>query len=242
MRRTKQRLALAAAVLGLSLAGAVAAAAQQTGTIVGQVTDAGTLKPLASAQVFIVGTQRGALTNAEGRYVIPQVAVGARTVRVTLLGYAEGSRAVTVAAGASVTASFALAASAVELNALVVSAVTGQVERKAQIGANVTNIAVASINKGQITSFQDVLNGRTAGIDLHATTGSIGASQKIRIRGANSLTLSNEPLIFVDGIQYNNTSSGGSFGVGGQDVSRLNDLNPDDIANIEVLNGSCTTV
>ncbi len=236
MRRTKQRLALAAAVLGLSLAGAVAAVAQQTGTVVGQVTDAGTSKPLASAQVFIVGTQRGALTNAEGRFVIPQVATGARSVRVTLLGYAEGTRAVTVVAGASVTANFSLAQSAVELNAVVVSAVTGQAERKAQIGANVTNIPVATISKGQLTTFQDVLNGRTAGIDMRQATGSIGGSQKIRIRGANSLSLSNEPLIFVDGIQYNNSSSG-LFGVGGQDVSRLSDINPDDIANVEVLKG-----
>ncbi len=236
MRRTRQRLALAAAVLGLSLAGAVAAAAQQAGTVVGQVTDAGTQRPLASAQVFIVGTQRGALTNADGRFVIPQVPAGARTVKVTVLGYSEGTRAVTVTAGASVTANFALAQSAVELNAVVVNAITGQAERKKVIGANVTNIPVASINKGQLTTFQDVLNGRTAGIDMHATTGSIGASQKIRIRGANSLSLSNEPLIFVDGIQYNNSSSG-SFGVGGQDLSRLSDLNPDDIANIEVLKG-----
>ncbi len=237
MRRFKERFALAAATLGLCLLGAAGAAAQQaTGTVIGQVTDGSTSRPVASAQVFVAGTQRGALTNAEGRYVINAVPAGSQTVRVTVLGYTEGTHIVTVAKGASVTANFVLQPSAVELNAVVVSAVTGTRERKAEIGANVTNINLAEVNKGQVQTFSDVLNGRTAGVDMRSVTGGVGTGQKIRIRGATSLSLSNEPIIYIDGMRYN-APTGTGFGVGGQDVSRLNDLNPEDIANIEVLKG-----
>ncbi len=237
-----RRVALAAAALGLWSGGA-AQAQQPTGTVVGRVTDAVTSRPVPSAQVFISGTQRGSITNAEGRYTIAQVPAGARVLRVTILGYAEAVRAVTVPAGTSTPADFALNPSAVELNALVVNAVTGEAERKGRVGATVANLQVATLNQGSITTFADVMAGRTAGVDLKSTSGATGAAQKIRIRGGNSLSLSNEPLIFIDGIRLGNPQGAGTFtsasplAVGGQDLSRLNDLNPDDIANIEVLKG-----
>lgn len=237
-----KRVALAAAALGLWSGGA-AQGQQPTGTVIGRVTDAVTSRPVPSAQVFIPGTLRGSLTNAEGRYSIVQVPTGQHVVRVTILGYAEVVRTVTVPAGAAASADFALNPSAVELNAVVVNAVTGEAERKGRVGATVANLQVATLDQGSITKFADVVAGRAAGVDLKSTSGATGAAQKIRIRGGNSLSLSNEPLIFVDGVMLNNPQGAGTFAsasplaVGGQDLSRLNDLNPDDIANIEVLKG-----
>lgn len=208
----------------------------QEASVVGRVTDALTQRPLAGAQVFVVGTSRGTITDQEGRYRIRPVPTGRTQVRVILIGYESATREVTVAAGATATADFVLATSAVALDEVVVNAITGQAERRREVGTNVANISVAELNKGPITKFTDVLTGRTAGVTLQSAAGTTGSSQRVRIRGANSLSLSNEPLVFVDGVQFSN-SKGLALGVGGQDVSRLNDINPNDIESVEVLKG-----
>ncbi|MGH7720949.1 MAG: TonB-dependent receptor plug domain-containing protein, partial [Gemmatimonadaceae bacterium] len=182
------------------------------------------------------GSARGSLTNDQGEYRIGDVAPGSYQIRVLRVGYAAAMQNVTVAAGQAVTADFTLASSALQLDQVVVSAVTGQGERKREQGTNVANISVADMDLAPVTSFADVLNGREPGVNLQGVSGSLGTSQRIRIRGANSLSLDNEPLIFVDGVQYSNATPI-AFGVGGQEGSRLNDLNPEDIENIEVIKG-----
>ncbi|MDQ3309330.1 MAG: TonB-dependent receptor plug domain-containing protein, partial [Gemmatimonadota bacterium] len=213
----------------------VGLAAQQTGTITGQVVDAGTGRPLPSVLIQVTGSEARANTDAEGRYTIRGVPPGRRAVAASLLGREGQSQTVTVVAGQAATANFRMTEQTTQLDAIVVSAITGRAERKREVGANVSTIAVADIQKGPITRPSDLLQGRTAGVNLSTSAGGVGTSQKIRIRGANSLNLSNEPLIFVDGVQFSN--SGGGFGVGGQNASRLNDINPEDIENIEILKG-----
>jgi TonB-linked SusC/RagA family outer membrane protein len=65
----------------------------------------------------------------------------------------------------------------------------------------------------------------------------VGAGTRIRIRGANSLSLSNEPLIYIDGVKINNDDASLAIGTGGQTVSRMNDLNPEEIESIEIVKG-----
>jgi TonB-linked SusC/RagA family outer membrane protein len=81
----------------------------------------------------------------------------------------------------------------------------------------------------------DVLQGRVPGVTLQSAVGTTGGSQKIRIRGSNSLSLSNEPLLYVDGVLVSNGKGG--ISLGGQDYSRLNDINAEEIENIEILKG-----
>ena len=211
------------------------ALAQQTGSVNGTVIDQERQRPLPGVQIFIAGTNRGALTNMQGRYVIPNVPPGPQTVRAQLIGYSQGEQTVTVLPDGSVSADFSLDPSAVELDAVVVNAVTGQAERKRELGTNTANINVDQIERAPITKLADVLTGRAAGVNLQGVAGTTGTSQRIRIRGANSLSLDNDPLIYVDGVQFSNNKGG--IGVGGQDFSRLNDLNPEDIAEVEVLKG-----
>lgn len=213
----------------------VGLAAQATGTITGQVLDAATQRPLPSAIVQVTGTQARANTDAEGRYTIRGVPVGSRSVAASLVGRAGASQTVNVVAGGTATANFALAEQATLLDAIVVSAVTGREERRREIGANVASIPVADIQKAQIRNAADVLTGRAAGVNVQGASGTTGTAQRIRIRGANSLSLSNEPLIYVDGVLFNNQVFG--LGVGGQASSRLNDINPNDIENVEILKG-----
>ena len=209
--------------------------AQNTGTVTGLVTDAATQQPIASAQVVVVGTNIGALTNASGRFLITNAPAGQREIRVVYLGYSQNTQTVNVTAGSSAVADFSLSQTAIEIDAIVVNAVTGQAQRERELGTNVANISVADLEPATVTSLADVLSGRTAGVTLQDVGGTTGSSQKIRIRGANSLSLDNEPLIFIDGVRL--SASQGGLGVGGQEPSRLNDINPQDIENIEVLKG-----
>ena len=221
--------AMAAFVIGSELS------AQSTGTVTGQVVDQQTQQALPGVQVYVSGLNRGTLTNQRGQFVIPNIAAGQQTVHAVLIGYGETSQVITVSAGQTTNVSFALRPSAVELDAVVINAVTGQAQRKRELGTNTASITAADISRAPITKMADVLTARAAGVQLQGAAGTVGTSQRIRIRGANSISLSNDPLMFIDGIQV--SQSRGGFGVGGQDYSRMNDLNPEDISNIEVLKG-----
>lgn len=231
MRRVVTIAAAALAVLLLP----AGLTAQGTGSVSGVVTDQGTQRPIQDVQVSVTGTQRGALTDAQGRYTIAGVPSGAHEIRARRVGYSPMSRSVTVAASGLVTANFSLAQAVSQLQEVVVNAVTGQAQRREETGTNNGSIDVTAINQGAITKMADVLQGRVAGVNLQSASGSAGSSQRIRIRGANSLSLSNEPLLYVDGVQFSNNKGG--FTLGGQDYSRLNDINPEEIESIEILKG-----
>lgn len=226
--------ASAAVLLALAAIPSLARAQGATGTITGTVTASESGGPLAGAQVNVTGTVRRTVTDAQGRYRI-SIEPGAYTVQVTTLGRQTDRRSVTVTAGSTATANFSLATSAVAIEGIVVNAVTGQQERIREGGTAVAHIDVGDINKGPITKMSDVLTARAPGVTLQGVAGTTGTSQRIRIRGANSLSLNNDPLIYIDGVLASNSKGG--IGVGGQQYSRLNDINPTDIENIEVLKG-----
>lgn len=223
-------------VVGIALAFVPAGMyAQGTGTVTGQVMDQSTRVPVPDAQVTVAGTQRGTQTDQQGRFSIQGIPAGSREIRVRRVGYAPSVQTVLVETGATAAANFALATSAATLQEVVVNAVTGQTQRRVEVGVNTGYIDVANLDKGPITKMSDVLQGRVAGVTLQNAAGTTGASQKIRIRGANSLSLSNEPLVYLDGVQVSNSKGG--ISLGGQDYSRLNDINSEEIQNIEILKG-----
>jgi TonB-linked SusC/RagA family outer membrane protein len=223
------------ALAGLAALSPAVAHAQARGEVAGQVTAAESGAALSGAQVRIAGTARQTVTDAGGRYRLTGVAPGSYTLTVSVIGRAAGSRAVTVAAGETATANFSLTASAVALEGVVVNAVTGQAQRRVEVGTNVGQINVAEVEKGPITQASDLLQGRVTGVTLQGASGTAGSGQRIRIRGANSLSLSNDPLLYIDGVLA--ASSRGGITLGGQDYSRFNDINPEDIQNIEILKG-----
>jgi len=212
-----------------------AAAAQGTGSISGRVIDQASQLPVLGAQVVVVGTQRGAQTDQEGRYTITGVPAGSHQVRARRVGYSSTVQAVTVSDGGTASAEFTLATTATRLQEVVVNAVTGQEQSRAEQGTNTGHIAVGDMNKGPITKMADVLQGRVAGVTLQSAGGASGSGQRVRVRGANSLSLSNEPLLYVDGVLISNGKGG--ISTGGGDYSRLNDLNPEEIEEIEILKG-----
>ncbi|HET7585928.1 MAG TPA: SusC/RagA family TonB-linked outer membrane protein [Gemmatimonadaceae bacterium] len=229
----------AAALLAIPLL-APAARAQQVGTITGRVVDADDQQPLPEVQVLVVGTTIGARTGADGRYRISGVSAGQHTLRTLRLGYASATLRVDVPAGGNVEANFTLQKSVSILEQVVVTA-TGAEQRRREAGNSVGTINVDSVELAPVQTFSQLINGRVAGLSVLESGGTTGTGARIRIRGANSLSLSNEPLIIVDGARLNSDANSLSIDVGGQEPSRLNDINPDDIENVEVLRGPAAT-
>lgn len=230
---------------GLLLAlGASTAAAQATqGSIGVHVTDAANGRPIDQAQVLVVGTTVGGLTNADGRFTLRNVPAGAQTVRVLRVGYGEQKRAVTVEAGQTVSVEIQVSELALTL-APVVTTATGE-QRRVEIGNATANISASRVvESAPVASVGDLLNSRAAGVTV--TTGTqTGTGSRIRVRGINSISLNNEPIWIIDGVRMTSnassfstiTGNGASSNTGGNNASRTGDLNPEEIESIEIVKG-----
>ncbi len=218
-----------------SLAFAPAAAAQ-TGTITGRVTDAASGRALESAQVYIEGTAFGTLTNSTGNYLFLNAPVGEHTVIAELVGYRAGSQTVTVAAGQTERVDFGLTVTAIELDQIVVTG-TGVATEKKKLGNSIATVDISTLENKPITSFSDVLQGREAGVVGLPGGGDTGASGRIRIRGSASLSQSNEPIIYLDGVRIDR-GSGGGWGAAQAATRRIDDIDPNSIERIEILKGA----
>ena len=247
MRATRAWSGALAALLVVSLVGVAARADAQggTGTIRGKVTNAAG-QPLPNAQVFVVGTPTGAQTGADGGYTIGRVAAGTVTVRARLIGYEASERSVVVADGAVAAADFRLTPSAVSLDQVVVTGTAGSA-RKREVGNSIGQVSVASLPEVP-TNVSNLLAGRVAGVNISGGLGNAGSGSAIRLRGATSMALSNQPLIYVDGVRtrsdeyprngiFQGATQRGANAYG----SPLNDINPDDIERIEVVKGAAAT-
>lgn len=235
--------AVAAAVVLTAFGLAPGAAQAQQGAVAGRVAESGSNRALASAQVVIVGTGRGTITDTEGRYRIGGIPAGDYQLRVVTLGYESQVKPVTVAAGATASVDFTLAQTAVALDQVVVTA-TGEQQRKRELGSSVATVQLPNGPPAATQSLTEILNARAPGVSIMETGGTTGASApRIRIRGASSISLDNNPLLIIDGVRADNdaTSNAISINLGGQATTRLNDLNPDDIETIEVLKGPAAT-
>ncbi|HEX6049852.1 MAG TPA: TonB-dependent receptor plug domain-containing protein, partial [Gemmatimonadaceae bacterium] len=236
MRRMARHLVKASLLVG-AIPWALAAQQPTQGTITGRAVDAASQRALPDVQVSVVGTQRGAITNEEGEYRIVNLTPGTVTVRAQRIGYAPVTQSVTVTAGGTATANFVLAATAIQIDEVVVTA-TGESQRKRETGNTVATVTPSTERLATTTNIADVLQASAPGVYVNSSGGTQGSASRIRIRGASSLSLSNEPLLIIDGVRANNEIQGtGSIGVGGQTTSRLNDINPDDIEAIEVIKG-----
>jgi TonB-linked SusC/RagA family outer membrane protein len=228
--------ALCASVVCAVLLAGNANAQQTRATIAGRVTESGTQNPVPDVNVVVVGTQRGARTDGKGQYRITDIAPGTYTVRVTRLGFGALSHQVTVAGTETATADFVLQAAVVEIDQVVVTA-TGATERKRENGNDVGIIKPSAQALAATPTLTQALQAQTPGLTITSSSGSAGAGSRVRIRGANSISLANEPLLIVDGVRVDNNPNGSASMVGGQVVSRFDDINPEEIESIEVLKG-----
>jgi len=221
-------------------------ATRKVSVILGQVTDSSTKSAIPGATVRVEGTSLGAVTGNDGHYRILNVPSGALTLVVRRIGYAPQRRTVTVGDNSEVTADFVLAASASQLSEIVVTGTAGAQEQR-EIGTAVGNISNApeELSKSASPNLSSLLNSRVAGVSVVPSSGRLGAGPNINIRGVSSLSLNNNPLIYIDGVRVSNRTGGdptvnGSGGFGSQNagvVGRLNDISPEDIESIQIIKG-----
>ena len=226
---------LTAAMVSLFTPMGVQLHAQATGTIRGQVVEAGSQRALGGVQVSVPGTNRRAVTDAAGEYTLAGVPAGAIRLRADLIGYGVGERAVTVTSGQTARVDFLLTPLAMELDALVVTGTAGATQKRA-IGNSVTTVSAEQITEiAPIQNVTQLLQARAPGLSINPGAGTTGTAAQIRIRGQSSIAGSQIPVFIVDGVRISNVQSG--YGVSGQSRNPLDFINPDDISSIEVVKG-----
>ncbi len=215
------------------------------GTITGNVTAATDGLPLPAVNVVVKGTTTGTTTDFDGNYEItvndfPVILV------FSSLGYAQQE----VEATAGNPINVALKESATGLDEVVVTGLATSVKR-----SNSAN-AVASVSAQELTgrtppsTLDGALYGKFAGAIVNSNSGAPGGGISVKLRGATSITGNTQPLYIVDGVYVDNSSIAGGLNVvseaagqgsdSNQDnpSNRIADINPEDIANIEILKGA----
>ena len=211
--------------------------AQQGSTVTGRVLDPGTGTPIPAVQVFISALDLGSLTQQNGRYLLQNVPAGTHTLGAARIGYRTAEVQITVGGGQTVEQNFAMTEEALQLDEIIVTGTPGGMQRRA-IGNTVASVDVGDIVANvAITNFQDLLSGRTTGLQFTSLSGNVGTGTAIRIRGTGSFTLGVQPLIYVDGVRVNNDTGAGPTLGGGDNVSVLDDFNPEDIESVEIIKG-----
>lgn len=158
-------------------------------------------------------------------------------VRVIMIGYRPVAE--TVAVGRT-DLLFELSEAAVALDQIVVTGTAGG-QRSRAIGNVVGTLDAAELQEiAPATDVQQMLNGQVPGVRIMSTGGAVGTGGVMRIRGAASVSLAGDPLVYIDGVRVSGGSTGGvgTFAFpGGRAPNRINDLNPNDIESIEVIKG-----
>ena len=227
-----------ASIVLLGACASLAAAQRADSAIVsGRVTSEGGV-PIPSAIITIPNARASTATNDAGVYRLAVPVTGSRTdtLRVTRLGYRPVTSTFTLAAG-SVTVNVTMIATAVALEQIVVTGTAGNQETKAQSAVVATISAADLLAKAPVLNVNELLYARTPGVSLTVASGASGSNTRIDIRGQASISLSNNPLVFIDGVRMTSGARGTPGGVGGQTLNALNDLNPADIETIEIVKG-----
>jgi TonB-dependent starch-binding outer membrane protein SusC len=213
--------------------------AQTTGTVRGRVTDAADGRALSDAQVTVTGTRVGTVSNANGEYTLTAVPPGPRSITVRRLGYEPVTRPVTVVAGEVATADAALQVSALNLAEVVVTGSATPTEKR-KIGTSVAAVDSTTIARAQAVTVDQAMQGKVPGAQITQNSGGPGGGGiSVRLRGTNSFIAGSDPLYIVDGVIIDNSSAQlADLGTRANPQNRLADLNPSDIARIEVIRGA----
>ena len=248
------RKLLLSAICAFALTASTAFAQSGT-TVTGRVTsDAGA--PLGGASVFIPEMNFGTQTNDDGSYtfVVPASRANGATVTLTarVIGYSARSAPITLTPGGTVTQSFTLGVNPFHLGEVVVTG-AGTSTTRERLGVTINSVDSSKIRRAsEPQNIISALAAKAPNVVVRTQSGEPGAGASVQIRGAASLTGTNQPLFVVDGQPIDNQTvstaalavNGGSLGdrQGGiATPNRAADINPADVENIEILKGSAAS-
>lgn len=198
----------------------------QQKTITGKVTDAGNGEPLPGVTIVVKGTTNGTITNFDGAFSLNTEE--GQTLAFSFIGYTPQE----VLVGSSNVINLELAQSMENLEEVVVIGY-GQVKKQDATGS-VAAVSSDDFNMGAITSPQELVTGKIAGVQITNGGGAPGAGTTIRIRGGSSLSASNDPLFVIDGVPVDNDGISGMR-------NPLNTIHPSDIETFTVLKDASAT-
>jgi TonB-dependent SusC/RagA subfamily outer membrane receptor len=226
MKRFSLLLLLAATLPGFVFA--------QTGTIRGTVFDAETGLPLPGANVVVVELTIGAATTVDGEYAIDNIPVGPYTVRTSFVGFRTLEQQVNVVE-ADLSLDVRLDVDHARHDEILV---TGIASRRSRATSDVAVGRIDAAEPLKNNAYQDVtqlINGRVSGVTVQPASGNVASGLRFIMRSSAGLG-DGQPIVYIDGARVHHYQEQG-FGVGGQGVSQLAHLNPDDIESIDILKG-----
>jgi TonB-linked SusC/RagA family outer membrane protein len=185
--------------------------------LTGKVRDAATGETLPGANVLVVGTTVGTVTDATGSYTL-NVPAGLQVLEASFIGYEANKQTITVVSGQKNSLDFSLKPVSLELEELVV--VGYGVQQKSVVTGAISSVKGGDLESMPIIRIEQALQGRASGVTITASSGQPGASSTVRVRGTTSINVS-DPLYVIDGVPV--------------DVGGLDYLNTADIESIEVL-------
>ncbi len=192
----------------------------------GTVTDAADRQTLPGVNVVVKGTLTGTITGIDGEYSL--MAKPGDILVFTFIGYLPQE----VPVGEGNIINVAMRTDVQALDEVVVIGY-GTVKKSDATGS-VSAVSSKDFNKGAITSAQDLLVGKSAGVVITTAGGAPGSGSTIRVRGGSSLNASNDPLIIIDGVPIDNKNVSGSSNL-------LSFVNPNDIETFTVLKDASAT-
>lgn len=208
----------------------------QTGTLAGRVTNALSGTPVTTARVTVSGTPLAAKVDADGRFRFTNVPVSAREVLARSIGYQPLAVAFSLAPNGTATVALPMIASALELDAIVVTGSVGDTRRRA-VGHSVAVVNASEIvGRSAVANLTEVLQAKVPGLTVMPGSGTVGTAANYRLRGAGSISAANSPTIYVDGVRVSSRTQG-NYEAFGQSTTALDAINPADIESIEVIKG-----
>jgi len=207
-------------------------------SVSGQITD-GTGEPMIGVNILEKGTTNGTITDFDGNYRL-DVANAESILVFSYTGYNSEERVV----GEQSIIDLVIKESAELLDEVVVSAL-GFKQKKDEMGATFSKVDPVDMVRSGESNFLNSMAAKASNVQISRSNGDPGAGSTIRIRGANTISGSSNPLIILDGVPISNATvyGGGNNVTGGRtggtsQQSRLNDLNPNDIESVQILKGA----
>lgn len=205
------------------------------GTLSGQVTDAETGETLIGVNVVISELDLGTSTDMDGAFELEDVPAGEYLLEARYIGYVPLQRTVTVADNEETVLDLEMSMSTSELDELVVTAL-GITRSERSVGYSTQQVSGDDLTLTREKNVIGSLAGKVAGVQVTGASGaSMGGTQKIKIRGVNSLSGASQPLMVIDGTPISNANFSESTGRDYGNIAQ--DINPDDVESINVLKG-----
>ncbi len=222
--------------------------AAQTASIRGTTTDSQSQVAVAGVALVLEGTGRSGLSRDDGAFSFTAVPAGDYVLRAERLGYRPLRRSVTVSAGRTLVVDLELLPAPLTLDELVVTGAAGR-QRVREVSNSLARLEIDDVTDRPV-SVSDFLQGVAVGVAVTGGSGEAGQGKQIRLRGNSSMLLSNQPLVYIDGVRMMEGAfpaevfeSGGATRPSGSNVttSPLDLVGVGDIARIEVFKGPAAT-